>query len=116
MNDGLIAVYIASPYTKGDQAINVRESLLIADKLACNGFAVCAPLLSHLWHFLCPHPIEFWMEQDFEWVRRCDVLLRLPGESHGADQEVALAKSLGKPVFYSVDILIRTVRDQFVKF
>jgi hypothetical protein len=32
----------------------------------------------------------------------CDAILRLPGESAGADEEVKLAKELGKPVFYSI--------------
>jgi hypothetical protein len=45
------------------------------------------------------------MELDNEWVLRCDALLRLPGESQGADAEVELAKKHGIPVFYSIEEL-----------
>jgi hypothetical protein len=101
----MITVYIASPYTLGDVAVNVRESLLMADKLVELGYAPYPPLYSHFWHFLSPKPYETWVELDNEWVLRCDVLLRLPGESSGADAEVALAKEHGIPVFNSIEEL-----------
>ena len=101
----MITIYIASPYTIGDVAVNVRESFIAADKLVELGFAPYPPLYSHFWHFLSPKPYETWVELDNEWVLRCDALLRLPGESSGADAEVALAKEYGIPVFYSIDEL-----------
>ena len=101
----MIAIYIASPYTIGDVAVNVRESLLAADKLVELGYAPYPPLYSHFWHFLSPKPYETWVDFDNEWVLRCDALLRLPGESSGADAEVALAKKHGIPVFYSIEEL-----------
>jgi hypothetical protein len=36
------------------------------------------------------------------WLAKCDCLLRLPGESKGADNEVFWAKKLGMPVYYSI--------------
>jgi len=33
---------------------------------------------------------------------RCDAVLRLPGESNGADEDVRIAKERGLPVFYSL--------------
>lgn len=33
---------------------------------------------------------------------RCDALLRLPGDSHGADQDVAIAESRGLPVYHDI--------------
>jgi hypothetical protein len=45
------------------------------------------------------------MMLDKEWVLRCDCLLRLPGESPGADEEVELAVKNNIPVFYSIDEL-----------
>ena len=96
-------VYIASPYTKGDVALNVRESLLAADQVAQMGYLPLAPLLSHFWHMLCPHPYGFWMELDLEWILHCDCVLRLPGESAGADAEVAFARLHGVPVYYSIE-------------
>jgi len=98
----MITVYIASPYTKGDVAVNVRESFIVADILVKLGFAPFSPLFSHFWHFLSPKPYETWTMLDKEWVLRCDCLLRLDGESSGADAEVELAIENNIPVFYSI--------------
>lgn len=40
-------------------------------------------------------------------LARCDALLRIPGASRGADQDVALAHTLGLPVFLSVEDIPR---------
>jgi hypothetical protein len=45
------------------------------------------------------------MKINREWQTKCDALLRLPGESIGADIEVAFARQIGQPVFYSVSEL-----------
>ena len=98
----MIAVYIASPYTKGDVAVNVKAQIDCADELISLGFAPFAPLYSHFQHMHHPRPYEDWTRLDNEWVLRCDCLLRLPGESSGADAEVALAVENNTPVFYSI--------------
>lgn len=36
-------------------------------------------------------------------LQHCDAVLRLPGESRGADQDVAIARRRGIPVYFSVD-------------
>ena len=36
-------------------------------------------------------------------LARCDAVLRLPGESKGADQDVAIARERGLAVYYSLD-------------
>lgn len=38
-------------------------------------------------------------------VRRCDACLRIGGPSAGADAMVELARSLGQPIFYSIEEL-----------
>lgn len=35
-------------------------------------------------------------------LQRCDAVLRLPGESRGADQDVAIAEARGLPVYYAL--------------
>ncbi|HEY9330982.1 MAG TPA: DUF4406 domain-containing protein [Streptomyces sp.] len=35
-------------------------------------------------------------------LARCDAVLRLPGDSAGADQDVALARRRGLPVYYDI--------------
>ena len=36
-------------------------------------------------------------------LTRCDAVLRLPGESTGADQDVATARELGLPVYHRIE-------------
>jgi hypothetical protein len=103
----MITVYIASPYTLGDVAVNVKRQLDCVDELMDLGFAPYAPLYSHFQHMAHPRPYQDWINIDLVWVEICDVLLRLDGESKGADGEVALALKLGKPVFYSIDELVK---------
>jgi hypothetical protein len=35
-------------------------------------------------------------------LQHCDAVLRLPGESTGADQDVAIARERGLPVFFDL--------------
>lgn len=99
-------VYIASPYTKGDVAVNVKVQIDMFDKLMTIGFAPFAPLYSHFQHMTHPRPYQDWIEIDLVWVEVCDCVLRLPGDSSGADGEVEYAKKLNKPVFYSIKELL----------
>jgi hypothetical protein len=36
-------------------------------------------------------------------LQHCDAVLRLPGESKGADQDVAIARDRGIPVYFDLD-------------
>jgi len=99
-------VYVAGPYTKGDVAQNIRIAILAADRLSQAGLVPFIPHLTHFWHLLCPHEWEFWMEQSLAWVEVCDCLLRLPGESIGADREIERARQLGLSVYLSIESLI----------
>jgi hypothetical protein len=101
-----IKVYIASPYTKGDVAVNVRRQLDAANELMDLGFAPFVPLYSHFQHLVHPRPYQDWVDIDLEWVPSCDVLLRLPGESAGADGEVACADRFGLLIVYSITELL----------
>ncbi len=101
MSETQIRVYVAGPYSKGDVAVNVRKAVLAADFLRDSGFAPFIPHLTHFWHMLAPRPYEDWLDLDNQFLPACDAVLRIPGESSGADKEVALAESLGIPVFFS---------------
>lgn len=103
-----ISVYIASPYSIGDVAVNVRESLLMADKLESLGYMVYAPLLSHFRHMIAPHEYEYWLERDKEWLLKCDCVLRMPGQSMGANTECWFANDNNIPVFLSIEELAST--------
>ena len=94
-------VYIAAPYSS-DPERNTQEAIEVMHELMDSGFAPFCPHLSHYAHSQRERLYEDWLELDDEFLAKCDVLLRLPGESPGADREVALAESLGIPVVYSV--------------
>lgn len=101
----MIKVYIASPYTIGDIAMNVKLQIDTVDILMNKNFVPFAPLYSHFQHMIHPRPYQDWIKVDLEWIKVCDCLLRLDGESKGADLEVEFAQSIGIPIFYTVDNL-----------
>lgn len=103
-------IYIASPYTIGDTAINVKAQIDAADKLIDLGFAPFCPLYSHFQHMAHPRPYEDWIMLDNAWLLVCDAVLRLPGESKGADAECILAKKNGIPVFKDIVSLVENVK------
>lgn len=96
-------VYIASPYTLGDVAKNVKAQIDTANDLYELGFNVFTPIVAaHFQHMVHPRNWDFWLELDYEWIDVCDCLLRLDGESAGADLEVEYAKRKDKKVFYNI--------------
>jgi hypothetical protein len=102
-----IKVYIASPYSNGNQEVNVNRSILAGEMIASAGFYPYLPLLTHYWHMIAPHEIEFWYKMDLVWLKTCDAVLRLDGESKGADAEVEFAKANGIPVFFGISELYK---------
>lgn len=100
-------VYVAGPYTSGDPAINTRQAMLAGHALMEAGHFPFVPHLFHFMHLLIPQPYEVWTAQDFAWLPVCDALIRLPGESRGADAEVKAAEELRIPVYYSVEEFLR---------
>jgi len=103
-------VYIAGPYTEGDTILNVRAAIDAANRLVEFDCAPFVPHLFHFWHFVHPQNYHTWMDMCMEWVRQCDIVLRLAGPSKGATQEVELAKQLGKPVYTSVEELCEVLK------
>lgn len=98
-------IYIAGPISRGDMMMNCRRAIEIAEELIEKGFAVYVPQLSIFWHFLKEHPHQWWLELDYPILKRCDALLRLPGESVGADKEVEFCEKNRIPVYLSVEDL-----------
>lgn len=93
-------VYIAGPYSNGDVALNVRRALEAAHLIYNAGHIPYVPHLTHFWHMMFPRPYEEWLHLDNQWVPLCHILLRLQGESSGADKEVTFARTLQMPVVY----------------
>lgn len=95
-------IYVAGPYTHGDQAVNARNAIFAGNACRLYGHVPFIPHLTMFWHMIAPHDYQFWMDYDLEWLSICDAVLRLPGESEGADVEVAWALEHGLKVYYNV--------------
>lgn len=104
-------VFVAGPYS-GDTAANTRRAIHAADALLAAGWIPFVPHLYHYWNLAIPHQYEDWMALDAAWLERCAVLVRLPGESPGADREVALARRLGMAILTLEEALERSHGDQ----
>ena len=92
-------IYVAGPYTQGNLDVNIRRAVMCGDVLVGFGAAPFIPHLFHLWELMSPRPYEEWLELDLDMLERCDALVRIQGESPGADREEAYADILKIPVF-----------------
>ncbi len=106
-----IRVYVAGPITRGDYLANVRLAIDAAQQLREAGLFPFIPHSSALWHLVHHREYNDWMEQDFVWLEQCHALLRVPGESSGADREVVHAGTKNIPVFHTVEAVIEWARD-----
>ena len=113
-------IYVASPYTKGDVAINVQFQCRIFDQLLTEGLVLpIMPLWAHFQHLLFPRQYKDWIRYDNALLHLYDGCLRLDveepklcyteKESSGADNEVKAFESMDKPVFYSINSLYEWV-------
>lgn len=92
-------VYIAGPYTKPDKQKNTESALQAANCVLGIGGIPYVPHLTHYWEQYTSKPYRAWLALDFAWLAKCDVLLRLVGDSGGADMEEAFALGAGLHVF-----------------
>src|SRR5512143_3243137 len=102
-------IYVAGKY-RGPHAWAIENNIRRAEELALEVWAMGAVAL-------CPHantrfyqgalPDEVWLEGDLELLRRCDVILMVPGwqESQGAMVEKKSAEQFGLHVFTSTEQL-----------
>ena len=91
-------IFVAGPYSGGDTAQNVRRAIDRGMQLNDQGHYAVIPHLSHFLHIIEKRPYEYWMALSHIIVPKCDKLIRLPGESPGADREVDFAKISGVEV------------------
>jgi len=109
-------IYVAGPYsaqTKAGVLANIDRAMAAGAELVCRGFAVIVP---HFWGLsgaVANVDYEGWMSRDFAILEKCDGLFWLPAlpatattapePSPGTARELALARSLGIPVFRHLD-------------
>ncbi len=95
-------IYVSSPFAKGDVSENIRRACFAGDEILKKGHTPFVPHLTHLWHLISPKSWEEWMQIGQDLLGMCDALLRLPGESIGADLEVKEAKKLCMIIYHSL--------------
>ena len=105
-------IYVAGPYTKGDVAVNVRAAIEAASELLYLGHTPFIPHLCHFWHLVSPQDYDVWMKWDMAWLPFCEAVLRIPGESDGADKECAWALAHGKTVYRTIEALAADLNQQ----
>lgn len=79
-------LYIAAPFINTHRA--ARVGMVIYQE---GTYAPVVPHLSMLWHAITPQPIDVWYDIDLSVLAHCQAIVRLPGESAGADAEVEFA-------------------------
>jgi hypothetical protein len=105
-------IYIAGPITHPDPLANTGEGMRWFDELTDTGLCVCfLPHLSSFLHMRRPRGHAEWLAMDKQYILRCDALFRLPGESVGADIEVAFCTEHKVPVFEERSALLDWCRD-----
>lgn len=108
----MIRVYVAGPITKGNVMHNIHAAIKAGDQLMRLGFCPFVPHATCFWDIISPHTYEEWMAYDEEWLKVCDALLRIPGESTGAEKEILVALDLDIPVFHNVADLVEWAAKQ----
>lgn len=102
-------VYIAGPMTngKGDgyNLTEIMRAIQAYGDLIQWGYAPMCPQLTMFAQMFQPQTYEAWLGVDLSWLSCADVVLRMPGNSVGADRECAEAHRLGIPIAHGVGIL-----------
>lgn len=92
-------VYVAGPITT-DPFGCVRQATQVFTALREEHLVPFCPQFSVISEMVKARSYEEWLAFDFEVIENCAAVIRLPGESPGADRECEFAKSIGLPVFH----------------
>ncbi len=102
-------IYLASPYTHPDASVRedrFQAACQMTARMMRGGLMVLSPIVHS--HPLTAHGLpgdwNYWQQIDRHYLEMCErvTVLMLPGwkESRGVQQEIEIAKELGKPVSY----------------
>ena len=98
-------IYLAGAFSS-EPEFNTHKAIKIGAKLSDMGYAVFVPHLSYWWDKIDKRDYEWYMEYDFNILSRCDLLVRIPGESKGADREWNFARLNDIPAFTLEEFLM----------
>ena len=108
-------IYVAHPIGANDEhrsrkiaaALEATRALLVAGFAPWTPGMFAASFGNSAADWLLSY--EQWCALDMEFLEVCHAVLRLPGESPGAEREVSRARALGLPVFHTVEEVIAWV-------
>ncbi len=101
-------IYVAGPFSS-DPIGNTARAIAAASELRVAGFHPFVPHTACQWAADAAG-YEAAMVECMAWLGVCDAVLRIPGESSGADREVKHALAAGIPVFYGLVHLMAHAR------
>ena len=104
MNERTI-IYISGPISKGSWQGNYEQAEIAMRELIERGYSPINPMMTMKMDDAEDITHATWMAIDLPQVRVSAAVLRLPGESIGADTETSHASLYGIPVFFSIDEL-----------
>lgn len=107
-------VFIAGPMMRGDLVKNIAKAMETADAVLRLGHTPFLPHLCSFWDLKCPRDQESWRAYSLKWLEKCDCLLRLDGDSEGADLEVAFATNRGIPVYTETEFFMQPLEKEYV--
>ena len=99
-------VFISGPLGSGSaQHFDIRNVLEVANIVSELGHS---PFVGHLyqyWDDMFPNMINYgeWSRIIMDWLEVSDAIIRIPGVSEKADNEVSRAKALNIPVYYGIE-------------
>lgn len=97
-------VYIAGPISS-DPEKNLEIALDVTNQVIDKGHNPYMPNYNYYLEQKKSRDYELWMKLDDEWLRQCDAIYRIPGESPGADREMKVAKEIGLLIISQLDDL-----------
>lgn len=101
----MIMVYIACPIERGVSSVNYWQASETERQLIQSGYAPINPARWMTVEWKQEIDYRTWMDVGLRKLRACDAVLRIPGESRGADLEEMHAGLFRIPCFYSLDEL-----------
>jgi hypothetical protein len=102
----MLVVYTAGPYRNGCEwgvKQNIRMAEDVAVQLWAAGYAVICPHANtNFFGGACGCADSVWLEGDLEIIKRCDIMVVLPGyeTSSGTKREIELARNKAMPIYY----------------
>jgi len=110
----MILAYIAGPFTATDDTkveLNIRAAEDAARRVISSTELVACLVPHSIGRYFKQGPgsPDFWYRATMEMCERCDCILMVPGweQSSGSVRERARMVELGRPVFTSVEDLVR---------